>query len=120
MTVADVLQLSFGAYIALSFILATLWLYSASSPFSFLDARNVKDRVLSTLLLVHTLYMLHALLVSPPQNIFKSLQLPLNAPSEYLHAKLVETYGGEKNIPPSLAALPKRLGLMDLRAQYVR
>ena len=119
MSVADVLQLSLDAYIALSFILATLWLYSASSPFSLLDSRNLKDRVLSTLLLLHTLYMLHALLVSPPQNIFKSLQLPLNAPSEYLHAKLVETYG-EKNIPPSLAALPKRLGLMDLRAQYVR
>jgi hypothetical protein len=66
------------------------------------------------------LYMFHALLVSPPQNIFKSLRLPVNIPSEYLHAKLVATYGGETSIPASLAALPKRLGLMELRALYVR
>src|SRR5258705_185599 len=107
------LQLSFDAFVALSLILATLWLYS-------LDAKSLKERFISTLLLVHTLYLLHALLVSPPQNIFKSLQLPLNVPSEYLHAKLVETYGAEKDVPSSLAALPKRLGLMELRALYVR
>jgi hypothetical protein len=114
MTVVDVLQLSFDAYVALSLVLATLWLRSAP------DSKPLKDRLLSALLFAHTLYMLHALLVSPPQNLFKSLQLPLNIPSEYLLAKLVETYGGETNIPSSLAALPKRLGLMEVRALYVR
>ena len=118
MTVVDV-QLSIDAYVALSSVLAIFWLYPAFSPFS-LDAKNLKDRLFSILLLVHTLYMLHALLVSPPQNIFKSLRLPLNIPSEYMHAKLVESYGGETNLPSSLDILLKRLGLMELRALYVR
>ena len=104
-------ELSLDAYIALSVVLATLWLYSSFSS---------KDRFLSAFLLLHTLYILHALLVSPPQNIFSSLKLPLNIPSEYLYAKLVESYGGETNLPSSVASLPKRLGSMELRTLYVR
>ena len=108
-------QLSLDVYIALSLVLATPWLYSV-----FTSTSTTKtSKTLSTLLLLHTLYLLHALLVSPPPNIFKSLGLPVNIPSEYLQAKLLEVYG-ERNIPTHLASLPKRLGLMELRSLYVR
>lgn len=109
-------QLSLDVYIALSLVLATPWLYLV-----FTSTSTTKtSKILSTLLLLHTLYLLHALLVSPPPNIFKSLGLPVNIPSEYLQARLLEVYGGEQNIPTHLASLPKRLGLMELRSLYVR
>jgi len=115
--VLEIPQLSPHAYIAFCLVLATPLLYRMASPFSN-DAKKV--RTLSILLLLHTSYMFHALLVSPPQNIFKSLGLPVNIPSEYLYAKLVEVYGGEQNVPASLVSLSKRLGLMDVRSLYIR
>jgi len=64
--------------------------------------------------------MLYNLLVSPPKNIFKTLELALNVPPEMLRAKLAESFGGEQNIPQYLEMLLKRLGLMELRSLYVR
>ncbi len=118
--VFEIPQLSSDAYIALCLVLATPLLYRVVSPFSNDAKKDLRDRTLSVLLLLHTLYMFHALLVSPPQNIFKSLELPVNIPPEYLRAKLVEVYGGEQNVPATLVSLSKRLGLMDLRSLYIR
>ena len=115
--VFEIPQLSSDAYIALCLVLSTPLLYRVVSPFSN-DAKKVGT--LPILLLLHTSYMFHTLLVSAPQNIFKSLGLPVNIPPEYMYAKLVEVYGGERNVPATLVSLSKRLGLMDMRSLYIR
>jgi len=107
-----------GVFVAICVTISTPWLYRIFS--SGKPNKPLKETLLSTLLLFHTLYMLHELLASPPQNVFKALGLPVNIPPEYLRAKLVETYGAEEKVPPYLAMLSKRLGLMDLRSLYIR
>lgn len=114
----DLPRVPLDAYIAICVVISTPWLYQ-----TFLSGKankSLKVTLLSTLLLLHTLYMLHGLFVSPPQNVFKALGLPVNIPPEYLHAKLVEAYGAEEKVPPYLAMLSKRLGLMELRSLYIR
>ncbi|KAF8191147.1 hypothetical protein BJ912DRAFT_1058397 [Pholiota molesta] len=49
-----------------------------------------------------------------------ALGLGLDAPPEHLRVKVAETFGGEKNVPPHLNLLLKRLGLSDLRSFYIR
>jgi len=114
-------QLSLDTYIALALVIATPWLYCLFSPPSKL---TIRDQVLSFLLLFHTLYTLHALLVAQPPNIFKSLALPPNISPDYLREALTERLGvNEQNgtaIPQYLDTLLKRLGSMDMRSLYFR
>lgn len=117
-------QLSLDTYIALGLVIATPWLYYLFSPYNSPSKFTTRDQVLSFLLLVHTLYTLHQLLVAQPPNIFKSLDLPPNTAPDYLRETLVERLGGaERNvtgIPPYLDTLLKRLGSMDARSLYFR
>ncbi|KDR68364.1 hypothetical protein GALMADRAFT_257008 [Galerina marginata CBS 339.88] len=114
-------QLSLDTFVAICLVIATPWLYKTYSPFSSeKSSKSRTEQLLSTAILVHTLYMLHSLLVSPPQNIFKSLELSLNEAPETLRAKLAESFGGDENVPLHLDILLKRLGLMDMRSFYVR
>ena len=107
-------QLPLDAYVALCLVIATPWLYRTFS------SKSSADQALSALLLLHTLYILHALFVSPPQNIFKTLGLHLTASPEALRAGVAELYGGGQNVPQHLDTLLKKLGLMDLRMIYIR
>ena len=118
-------QLTLDTYIALGLVISTPWLYYLfSSPFSPPKKPSnltIKDQALSLLLLIHTLYLLHALLIAQSPNIFKSLALPPNVPPDYLRERLVESFGGnERNVPPYLDILLKRLGLLELRSLYFR
>ena len=114
-------QLPLDTYIALGLVIATPWLYYLFFPYKKFTTR---DQVLSLLLLIHTLYTLHALLVAQPPNIFKLLDLPPNVAPDYLREELVGRLGGgEQNvttIPPYLDTLLKRLGSMDMRLLYFR
>ena len=112
MTVINLPQLSLDIYIALSLVIATPWLY-------YLFSTPKPSKIVSLLLLIHTLYILHALLVSQPRNIFKSLDLPPNVPADYLRERLVERLG-VIDLPPYLDVLLKRLGSMDFRSLYFR
>ncbi|KAF8156855.1 hypothetical protein B0H34DRAFT_710809 [Crassisporium funariophilum] len=122
----DAPQLSLDTYIALALVLATPWLYLTLSPPSPLSSsasapKSRKTQALSLLLLAHTLYLLHALLVTPPPNIFAALAVPLNTPPLHLREALVAAFGGkEESVPGFLEVLVKRLGLMDLRTLYIR
>ena len=117
-------QLSLDTYIALGLVIATPWLYYLFSPYNSPSKFTARDQVLSFLLLIHTLYTLHLLLVAQPPNIFKSLDLPPNIQPGYLRETLAERLGGaEQNItamPPYLDTLLKRLGSMDARSLYFR
>ena len=117
-------HLSLDTYIALGLVIATPWLYYLFSPYNSPSKFTTRDQVLSFLLLIHTLYTLHPVLVAQPPNIFKSLDLPPNTPPDYLRETLVERLGGNEHnvtvIPPSLDRLLKRLGSMDTRSLYFR
>ena len=114
-------QLSIDNFAALCLVILTPWLYRTFRPFSTDPWKQTRlEQIVSTLLLVHTLFMLHALLVSPPQNIFKALGLGLGAAPEHLRAKIVDAYGSDENVPQHMTLLLKRLGLADLRLFYVR
>ncbi|KAF9486276.1 hypothetical protein BDN70DRAFT_870372 [Pholiota conissans] len=108
-------QLPADVYLAIALVIATPWLYHI-----FSTPKTPTQQTISTLVLAHTLYMLYALFVSPPQNIFKVLGVALDAAPEYMRAKVEEMYGGAANVPPHLGQLLKRLGLSDLRSFYVR
>ncbi|KAF9566536.1 hypothetical protein CPC08DRAFT_682401 [Agrocybe pediades] len=114
-------HLSLDTFVAIGLVIATPWLYRIYTPFSNEPSTKTRtEKLVSTAILGHTLYMLYNLFVSPPQNIFKTLDLPLNASPEALRVKLAESFGGEQNVPQYLELLMKRLGLSDLRALYVR
>ena len=117
-------QLSLDAYIALGLVIATPWLYYLFSPYNSPSKFTTRDQVLSLLLLIHTLYTLHPLLVAQPPNIFKSLDLPPNVRPDFLRETLVERLGGDAQnvtvIPAYLDTLLKRLGSMDTRSLYIR
>lgn len=114
-------QLSFDNFAALCLVILTPWLYRTFRPFSTEPStRSRTEQVVSTLLLAHTLFMLHEIFVSPPQNIFKALGLGLGAAPEHLRTKIVDAYSGEENVPQHMMLLLKRLGLSDLRLFYVR
>ena len=117
-------QLSLDTYIAIGLVIATPWLYYLFSPYNSPSKFTTRDQVLSLLLLIHTLYTLHPLLVAQPPNIFKSLDLPPNIPPDYLRETLVERLGGDGQnvtvIPAYLDTLLKRLGSMDTRSLYFR
>ena len=118
-------QLSLDTYIALGLVIATPWLYYLFSPYNHPSKFTTKDQVLSLLLLIHTLYTLHPILVSQPPNIFKFLDLPPNVPPDNLRETLVERLGGGDGqnvtvIPAYLDTLLKRLGSMDARSLYFR
>jgi hypothetical protein len=117
-------QLSLDTYIALVLVIATPWLFYLFSPYNPPSKFRTRDQVLSLLLLVHTLYALHALLVAQPPNIFNLLDLPPNIPPDYLRQELLERFGGNEGnvtaIPAYLDTLLKRLGSMDMRSLYFR
>ena len=117
-------QLSLDTYVALVLVIATPWLYYLFSPYNPPSKFTTRDQVLSLLLLIHTLYILHALLVAQPPNIFKSLDLPPNIPPDYLREELLKRFGGNEynvtTIPAYLDTLLKRLGSMDMRSLYFR
>jgi len=108
-------QLPLDGYVAICLVIATPWLYR-----TFGCSKSSTDQALSTLLLLHTFYILHALFVSPPQNIFKTLGLHPTASPEALRAGVSNLYGGDQNVPHHLDTLLKKLGLMDLRLIYIR
>ncbi|KAH9477466.1 hypothetical protein JR316_0009681 [Psilocybe cubensis] len=113
-------QLSLDTYVAICLVIATPWLYRTFSPFSEVRTKTRTEQLVSTTILTHTLYMLYCLFVSPPQNVFTSLGVPMSAAPEELRVKLAERFGSEEHVPEYLRVLVKRLGLMDMRSLYIR
>lgn len=112
---------SWDTYAAISLVIATPWLYVTYKPFSTTPSNKARSsQAASTLLLLHTLYMLHGLFVSSQENIFKALGVTLNVPTDQLRSKLAEIYGGEQNFPEHLQLLLRRLALVEMRSLYVR
>jgi len=72
--------------------------------------------ILSLLLLIHSLAILHALLLRPPPNLFSAFRIPLNTPTDTIRSLLLR----HSDLTPELEVLLKRLASFDTRSFYPR
>ncbi|TDL22068.1 hypothetical protein BD410DRAFT_866167 [Rickenella mellea] len=89
---------------------------------------NYKFRkFLTSLVILHTLFILYNFIVCAPFNLFATLRLPLGVSSEVLRGTLVRRAGllsggegGKGALPRALEELIARLGSFEARTLYVR
>ncbi|KAF9457939.1 hypothetical protein BDZ94DRAFT_1227195 [Collybia nuda] len=106
-------MVSLDVFVATSLALAAPWLYSLrSAPRSW-------SMFLSVLLLVHSLSMLHTLLVNVPPNLFSALNLPMNAATDTIRAMLLQR-SDPPELSPEMEGLLRRLASFDTRSLYPR
>ncbi|KAG5645513.1 hypothetical protein DXG03_005923 [Asterophora parasitica] len=100
-------------FIATSLALALPWAYSLRrSQFSW-------HTVVSILVLFHSLSSLHTLLLRSPPNVFKTLQIPLNTPTDAIQSLLLR-YSDAPYLDSELQELLQRLASFEIRALYPR
>ncbi|KAF9001157.1 hypothetical protein BDQ17DRAFT_1244802 [Cyathus striatus] len=112
-----VISPSIDTYLSLSLIISTTWIY-----YSFIRPSTQKPRsqkAISAFLLLHTLYIIYHILVTPPPNLFKLLKVPVNTPTDTIRALLLK-YSDDGAIPSHLERVVKRLSSFDLRTLYIR
>lgn len=76
-------------------------------------------QALTTLVMLHSAYILYTIFFDGPVNIFRALKLPLTAPAAFMRAKL-SPYAPDDVLPPNTEALLTRLQSIDVRGYYVR
>ncbi|KAF5383280.1 hypothetical protein D9615_005049 [Tricholomella constricta] len=100
-------------FIATSLAIGLPWAYSMRrSPFSW-------STVISSLLLVHSLSGLHTLLLRSPPNVFKTLQIALNTPTDAIRSLLLR-HSDAPELNPEFEELLRRLASFDVRSLYPR
>jgi hypothetical protein len=75
---------------------------------------------LTLLVLVHTLYILHRLLLDPPPNLFTRHRIPLTLSVDGIRAILLARAGETYAMSPATDALLRRLASFDMRTIFVR
>ena len=103
-------------FLSTSIASVPLWLYAAS--------RGSKDvpkhrRALTVVLALHTIFILYNLFFNAPQNVFRSLNIPINAPSDRIRVRLLEA-SQTVDLSPRMDELISRLSSFDARALYAR
>ncbi|KAK7439841.1 hypothetical protein VKT23_017413 [Stygiomarasmius scandens] len=76
-------------------------------------------KILSSLLLLHTLFILYNIIVLPPPNLFTRLDLPLGTPTDSIRSLLLMN-SDEPILPKHIEQLLTRLGSFEMRTLYVR
>jgi hypothetical protein len=74
---------------------------------------------LSLFVLLHTLYILHALTIRYPPNLFRALNVSITTPTEQLRTMLLRASHGEP-LSDGLESLLTRLGNYEVRTFYIR
>lgn len=77
---------------------------------------------ITILVVLHTLYILHALILCWPLNLFSRLHIPLNASPDTIRNTIIRQAGLDSNspLPKSLEHLLTRLSSFEMRTLYVR
>ncbi|EJD05512.1 uncharacterized protein FOMMEDRAFT_103583 [Fomitiporia mediterranea MF3/22] len=124
---------SVDVFLLLSIFTVASWLYitfSARQP-KRPETRNAQlaqgdlesepqtRRFLSIFVALHSVYILYKLIITPPQNIFALLHVPLNEASDKIRHLLMEK-AHVTLLPKSLEILLMRLQSFDVRISYVR
>ncbi|KAF9030087.1 hypothetical protein BDZ89DRAFT_949992 [Hymenopellis radicata] len=68
---------------------------------------------------LHSIVLLHNLIIHPPPNVFTRLHLPLSTPTDVIRALLLK-HSPEPNLPAHLEQLLSRMNSFDTRTLYVR
>jgi hypothetical protein len=115
------LSASLDAFLFTSLTMIISYLYYASffHPSAKLVPPSHMHALLNALVLLHTLYILHALTLKYPPNIFQALRLPLTTPTEHIRSALLRASNG-KPLTDALENLLTRLGSYEVRTFYVR
>ena len=95
--------------------------FAVAVPWIFLLRRSSFSRstTISILLLIHTLFVLHTLLARQPPNLFSTLQIPLNTPTDTVRALLLRV-SSTPDLDPELEGLLVRLASFEGRSLYLR
>lgn len=100
-------------FVATSLAITLPWVYSLRrSTLSW-------PTIVSFLLLIHSLMGLHTILVRPPLNVFATLQIPLNTPTDAIRALLLR-HSDAPELSEELERLLQRLASFDVRSLYPR
>lgn len=80
------------------------------------------EHYLTIFVVLHTLYILHTLILCWPLNLFSRLHIPLNASPDTIRSTIVRRAGLDANarLPQSLEHLLTRLSSFEMRILYVR
>ncbi|KAF8911710.1 hypothetical protein CPB85DRAFT_1220714 [Mucidula mucida] len=70
-------------------------------------------------LCLHSVVLLHNLIIHPPPNVFTRLHLPLSTPTDVIRAILLK-HSPEPNLPAHLEQLLAKMNSFDTRTLYVR
>ncbi|KAF9266211.1 hypothetical protein L218DRAFT_922737 [Marasmius fiardii PR-910] len=76
-------------------------------------------RIISNLLLLHTLFILHRIILLAPPNLFTRLGLSLGTPTDAIRSLLLVA-SPDGTLPERVEMLLKRLGSAELRVMYVK
>ncbi|KAF4563700.1 hypothetical protein AB1N83_010192 [Pleurotus pulmonarius] len=119
------LSASLDAYLLTSLLVSAPWIYLTGKIRHHQPQNSPPIRpYISILLLLHTLYILYRILVTPPANIFTSLNIPLNTSTDRIREILAKYSGIDLNnggaFPKHLELLLKRLSLFEHRTLFVR
>ncbi|KAF9494814.1 hypothetical protein BDN71DRAFT_1448390 [Pleurotus eryngii] len=119
------LSASLDAYLLTSLLVSVPWVYLTGKSRHHPPQNSPPIRpYISILLLLHTLYILYRILVTPPANIFTSLNIPLNTSTDRIREIVAKYSGIDLNsggaFPKPLELLLKRLSLFEHRTLFVR
>ncbi|THU96232.1 hypothetical protein K435DRAFT_664817 [Dendrothele bispora CBS 962.96] len=110
-------------YLATSTVLVLSYFFI--SPQIFQKNQNVVTtppnlrKILSSLVLLHSLFILYNIIVLQPPNLFTRLGLPLGTPTDSIRSILLMN-SDEPTLPKHIEQLLTRLGSFELRTLYVR
>ncbi|KAL0573301.1 hypothetical protein V5O48_008664 [Marasmius crinis-equi] len=82
-------------------------------------SKSILRTVTSNLLLLHTLLILHKLVLLSPPNLFTRLHLSLSTPTDAIRSLLLVA-SADGSLPPRIDRLLKRLGSAEMRILYVK
>src|SRR5262245_2494115 len=80
----------------------------------FRATKSPSRRLLDVLVLLHTLYILHTILLNHPPNVFSSFGISLTTSNDKIRAALIARAGGEK-LPENIQDLLTKLGSFEVR-----
>lgn len=83
------------------------------------QAHSSRRTYLSIFIALHATFILYNIILCAQPNLFTSLDVPLNEPSDAIRAKLLHL-GDVHTLPRALDMLLVRLSSFDVRVSYVR
>lgn len=109
--------MSISTFVATVVLVVGPWFYFFRSSFR---PQSTKLRpAISTILLLHTLFILYYIIVLPPPNLFKQLQLPIAVPTDTIR-NIVKAHANGRPLSATMEQMLTRMGSFETRTLYIR